>query len=78
MAIKDDCSLADSADAASQQEGRLRAAGMLEQHRQIIGEIDAALHRLANGRYGISEASGEPIAYERLKLVPWARTGAGE
>lgn len=78
LSVKDDCSLADAADAASQQEGRLRAGGMVEQHRQVVGEIDAALRRLANGSYGVSEASGEPISYERLKLVPWARTGAVE
>ena len=78
LSVKDDCSLADAADAASRQEGRLRAGGMVEQHRQVVGEIDAALRRLASGSYGVSEITGEPISYERLTLVPWARTGAGE
>jgi DnaK suppressor protein len=75
MSIKDDCSLADAADAASLQENRLRARGMVEQHQQVINEINAALHRLEVGRYGVSETSGEPIAYDRLMLIPWARTG---
>lgn len=78
MLTKDDCSHADAADAASAQEHRLRAQGMLDQHRQTITNIDAALKRLETGRYGISEKTGEPIAFGRLKLVPWARTCAGE
>jgi len=78
MVIKDDCSHADAADAASAQEYRLRARGMVEQHQQVVKEIDAALRRLGNGSYGVSETTGEPLAYDRLKLVPWARTGTAE
>ncbi len=76
IVIKNDCSLSDAADAASLQENRLRAHGMVVQHQQVIDEIDAALRRLGKGSYGISETTGEPIAYERLMLVPWARTRA--
>ena len=75
MVIKDDCSHADAADAASAQENRLRARGMVEQHRQVIKEIDAARRRLESGSYGVSETTGEPIDLERLMLVPWARVG---
>jgi DnaK suppressor protein len=78
IVIKDDCSLADAADAASLQENRLRARGMVEQHQHMINEIDAALRRLGNGSYGISEKTGEPIAYDRLMLIPWARTAADD
>jgi DnaK suppressor protein len=78
IVIKDDCSLTDAADAASLQENRLRARGMLDQHQQVINEIDAALRRLGNESYGISETTGEPIAYDRLMLIPWARTGADD
>jgi DnaK suppressor protein len=78
IVVKDDCSLADAADAASLQENRLRARGMVEQHQRTIKEIDAAMRRIGNGSYGVSEVSGEPIAYERLLLVPWARIGADD
>ncbi len=78
MLLKDDCSHSDAVDAASLQEGRIRARGIVEQDRQTIAEIDAALRRLSNGQYGVSEVSGEPIAYQRLLLVPWARTGVDE
>jgi DnaK suppressor protein len=75
IVAKDDCITTDAVDAASMQENRLRASGMVEQHRLIIAEIDAALRRLETGRYGVSETSGEPISFARLMLVPWARTG---
>jgi DnaK suppressor protein len=78
VVIKDDCSLADAADAASLEENRLRARGMIEQHRKLIKEIDAALRRLDIGSYGVSETTGEPIAYDRLMLIPWARTGVDD
>ena len=78
IALKDDCSSTDAAEAASLQENRLRASGIAVQHRQTVTEIDLALKRLENGRYGISESSGEPITYERLLLIPWARTDANE
>ncbi len=78
IVLKDDCSLADAADAASLQENRLRARGMIEQHRKLIKKIDAALRRLDIGSYGVSETTGEPIGYDRLTLIPWARTGAND
>ena len=44
-----------------------------------LEEIDAALQRLYEhpDRFGISEATGKPIPYERLDLIPWARTETG-
>lgn len=35
--------------------------------------IDAALQRLEEGTYGFCLHSGEPIAFQRLQAVPWAR-----
>ena len=78
IVTKDDCSISDAAEAASLQESHSRASSVADHNRQTIVEIDAALERLTNGRYGISEATGKPIAYERLLLIPWARTGADE
>ena len=41
-----------------------------------LAEIDAALERLYKrpDEYGRCERSGQPIPFERLDLVPWART----
>lgn len=44
----------------------------------LLGEIAAALTRLAQGRYGLSVESGEPIPYARLRSIPWARRTAEE
>ena len=71
---KADCSIADPADAAALQERRHRAASLRAHHELTLSEIDAALLRLENGRYGMSESTGEPIPYERLAIMPWART----
>jgi DnaK suppressor protein len=75
IATKADCSIRDAVEAASLQEEIARASGIADQHNQTISEIDHALRKLKSGRYGISEKSGEPIAYQRLSLIPWARTG---
>jgi DnaK suppressor protein len=39
-----------------------------------IAEIDAALHRIELGTYGIDEETGDPIDAERLDAIPAART----
>ncbi len=39
-----------------------------------IAEIDAALHRIDLGTYGIDEETGDPIDPERLDAIPAART----
>jgi RNA polymerase-binding transcription factor DksA len=41
-----------------------------------LAEIDAALGRLYQtpDRFGICEDTGRPIPFERLDLIPWART----
>lgn len=78
IVAKEDCSLGDAVEAASLLEARARASGIADQHGHTLTEIDLALRRMESGRYGVSESSGNPIAYERLLLIPWARNGAGE
>jgi DnaK suppressor protein len=75
---KHDCAILDVADSASLNEMRRRAASLIIQHEGTLAEIDAAFARIKQNRYGMSEATGEPIDYERLLVVPWARTGANE
>lgn len=38
-----------------------------------LGEIEAALQRLRDGRYGRCEVTGEAIAPARLRALPWTR-----
>jgi DnaK suppressor protein len=44
-----------------------------------LAEIDAALDRLYRNpeRFGICEDTGRDIPFERLDLIPWARTCEG-
>ena len=44
-----------------------------------LTEIDAAIERLRSTpeKYGVCEDTGEDIPYERLDLIPWARTCGG-
>jgi RNA polymerase-binding transcription factor DksA len=39
-----------------------------------LAEVDAALQRVDDGTYGVSEISGRPIPEDRLRAVPHART----
>jgi DnaK suppressor protein len=78
VTTKEDCALTDAVEAASLREEIARASGIAEQHNQTVAEIDRALRRLETGRYGVSEISGDSIPYERLVVIPWARTGLGD
>lgn len=50
----------------------LERSELLRVHEELR-EVDAAEERLAQGTYGVSEVSGEPIPDERLRAVPTAR-----
>jgi DnaK suppressor protein len=41
--------------------------------RALLADVDRALAKLEAGTYGTSEATGEPIPFERLAAIPWAR-----
>ena len=52
--------------------------GVAERERALLAEIDRALAKMDAGTYGMSEKSGAPIPYDRLRAVPWARQGTDE
>ena len=39
---------------------------------ELLREVEAALHRLEEGDYGICQSCQAPILEERLEAVPWA------
>ena len=53
-------------------------AQLAERASRELEEIDAALQRFYETPewFGLSETTGNPIPFERLDLIPWARTGA--
>lgn len=64
---------ADQGTDTMQQE--LDASNAARMSRQL-GEIDAALERLYRNpeRFGVCEDTGDDIPFERLDVIPWART----
>ncbi|HSX22143.1 MAG TPA: hypothetical protein VLE97_05130, partial [Gaiellaceae bacterium] len=53
-------------------------AGLASDLREQLVAVERAEARLAAGTYGLSTASGEPIADERLEIVPTAELTADE
>ncbi len=53
---------------------RQHTAALLEQAQEQIAAIDAALGRLAEGRYGVCDRCGQPIGEDRLAARPAALT----
>lgn len=49
------------------------ALGLAAADRKLIREIDDAIKRIDEGRYGLCEMTGRPIRVERLRELPWAR-----
>jgi DnaK suppressor protein len=47
--------------------------GLLERERLLLVEVNDALLRMRQNRYGICEATGRPITKARLRAIPWAR-----
>jgi DnaK suppressor protein len=60
---------ADVASELNQQEVELTLARV---ERTRLALVDDALHRLAEGRYGICDECGHPIGLARLQALPWA------
>jgi len=75
-----DASRASNADDEHDPEGatiafeRQQVVALLEQVRQRLADVEAALAHRAAGDYGICETCGRPIAPERLAARPAART----
>lgn len=63
----------DMMDMATDATGAAEGDALSAHDTYLLSEIDSALTRLAEGGYGLSEESGEPIPIERLRLIPWAR-----
>ncbi|MHB1158337.1 MAG: TraR/DksA family transcriptional regulator [Phycisphaerales bacterium] len=47
--------------------------GLMESERKLLREIDDALHRIAEGTFGVCQATGKLINKARLEAKPWAK-----
>jgi RNA polymerase-binding protein DksA len=53
---------------------RAHIQALLDQGTSHLADLDTALERLHDGTYGVCEGCGSPIAVERLKVRPTAKT----
>lgn len=49
------------------------AIELMDSERKMLSEIDDALGRIEQGKYGICEGTGKAIAKTRLDAKPWAK-----
>jgi len=49
------------------------ALSLVDGERRILEEIDQALGRIGEGKYGICLGSGKPISKARLQAIPWTK-----
>jgi RNA polymerase-binding transcription factor len=68
----DDESTTDEADNASDTYQNEFDQGLVEDLQEQLAAVDRAEQRLADGSYGLSIESGDPIPDERLEAVPTA------
>ena len=69
---EDDANTVDPARGAPDVVGTEVGEGVAEQLRGELAAIERAEARLAEGTYGRSVESGEPIPDARLERIPWA------
>jgi DnaK suppressor protein len=65
-------------EAAQRATERTRELEIEARERLLLAEVERALAKLDDGKYGSSEKTGAPIPYERLAALPWARHGVDE
>lgn len=61
--------MADDANVVFEQ---ARNVGLKRGHELLLGEVEDALQRIADGSYGVCRRCGEPIDSARLKALPTA------
>ena len=64
---------ADLVDVANNECEHDKLLAQISQEQTELAEVDAAIARIHDGTYGICEITGEPIAAERLRALPWTR-----
>lgn len=61
------------ADMATDNFDREFNLGLASSEQQILNQIDEALRKMDEGKYGVCETCSKPISQKRLLAVPYAR-----
>lgn len=59
------------ADMATDNFDREFNLGLASSEQQILNQIDEALHKMSEDRYGVCDICGKPISQKRLLAVPY-------
>lgn len=70
QAVSSGAPLADVNDQATLESERSFELRIKDRERKLIGKVQDALRKIADGSYGICESCGEPIAVKRLQARP--------
>lgn len=65
----------DDAEVAEKQRQSNSALQEMDMLKNRLILVDRALKKIEHGVYGICEETEEPIGFERLAVIPWARYG---
>jgi DnaK suppressor protein len=68
--------IAEPEEAAAVDTSQSTLIDLAENERILLAQVDRALRKLQDGTYGVSEESGEPIGFDRLRAIPWATLSA--
>jgi DnaK suppressor protein len=68
--------ITESEEAAAWDTSQSTMIDLAETERTRLLQIDRALRKMQDGTYGLSDESGEPIGFDRLRAVPWATLSA--
>jgi DnaK suppressor protein len=60
------------ADGATEVFGRERDLALRSNAQDLLEQVEAAIKRIDEGRYGICARCGQPIAADRLQALPYA------
>ncbi len=63
----------DEIDRTNSQLSEMRMLTQQQRLKNLLVEIDVALSKIQNGRYGFCEQTEEPIKEARLLAIPWTR-----
>jgi len=70
--------VSESEEAAALDTSQSTSIDLAENERTLLLQIERALGKMGDGTYGVSEESGEPIGFDRLRIVPWATLTTAE
>lgn len=68
----------EAGDDASEAYEILESEALGDVSMDMVREVQAAIERIEEGTYGLDVHTGEPIPYERLLLLPEAKTAHAE